>query len=47
MDDQTRAKVKAFRWYVSFANMELETIQAGDRAKLLIEAEEHLFPGGK
>lgn len=32
------------QWFVDFANLGLETVKAGDRAKLLIESEEYLWP---
>ena len=37
-------KKEALKWYVDFANMDLETIKPGDKAKLLIESEEYLYP---
>jgi hypothetical protein len=45
MDEKTKAQVKGLEWFVGFANQDLETIGAGDRAKLLVEAEDYLFPG--
>jgi len=37
-------KQKALQWFVDFANLNLETISPGDRAKLLVESGEYLFP---
>jgi hypothetical protein len=34
---------EALQWFVDFANMDLEAIKPGDKAKLLVEAEEYLF----
>jgi hypothetical protein len=39
-----KARQDALEWLVRFANMELETITPGDKAKLLVEAERHLWP---
>ena len=36
--------IEALQWFVDFANLDLEGIKAGDRAKLLVEAEEYLWP---
>jgi len=41
--DVIRRKEK-LEWYVDFANMNLETIKPGDKAKLLIESAGHLYP---
>lgn len=35
---------EALQWFVDFANMNLEVIKPGDKAKLLVESEEYLFP---
>jgi hypothetical protein len=35
---------EALKWFVEFANFDLQAIKLGDKAKLLIEAEEHLWP---
>jgi len=32
------------QWFVDFANMDLDTIKLGDKAKLLVESEEYLSP---
>jgi hypothetical protein len=37
-------KQEALQWFVDFANMDLQTIKPGDKAKLLVEAEEYLWP---
>ncbi len=37
-------KVEALTWFVDFANLDLQAVKPGDRAKLLVEAEEHLWP---
>ena len=37
-------KQEALRWFVDFANMDLDAIKPGDKAKLLVEAEEYLWP---
>ncbi len=42
MDERTKVKADALQWYVDFANLDLEHITRGDKAKLLIEAEERL-----
>ena len=36
--------VETLRWFVEFANINLDSIKRGDKAKLLIEAEEHFYP---
>jgi hypothetical protein len=33
--------IEALQWFVDFANLDLENIKPGDRAKLLVEAEEY------
>jgi len=35
---------KALEWFVQFANMDLNELTMGDRAKLAVESEEYLFP---
>lgn len=42
--EDTVDKRKKLEWYVDFVNMDLETIKPGDKAKLLIEAEGHIYP---
>ncbi|MGO8991201.1 MAG: hypothetical protein ACLQGU_17785 [bacterium] len=37
-------KQEALQWFVNFGNMALDEISPGDRAKLLVEAEEYLWP---
>jgi hypothetical protein len=39
-----KEREEALQWFVDFANMNLETIKPGDKAKLLIESEEFLWP---
>jgi hypothetical protein len=39
-----KQNAEALRWFVDFANLDLQALKPGDRAKLLIEAEEHLWP---
>jgi len=41
MDEKKNTTVE---WYVNFAQMDLETLGPGDRAKLEVEAREYLFP---
>jgi len=41
MDEKKNATVE---WFVNFAQMDLERLGAGDRAKLEVEAREYLFP---
>ncbi len=36
--------VEKIQFFVNFAQMDLEKLAAGDRAKLLVEAGEMLFP---
>jgi len=40
-------KQEALQWFIDFANMDLETIKPGDKAKLLVESEEYLSPKGE
>lgn len=40
-------KVRALEWFVQFANMDLDTLSLGDRAKILVESEEFLFSRSK
>jgi len=40
-------KKEALQWFVDFANMDLEAIKPGDKAKLLVEAEDYLWPKGE
>ena len=35
---------EALEWFVEFANLKLDGLKAGDKAKLLVESEEYLFP---
>jgi hypothetical protein len=35
---------EALQWFVEFANMDLNGLKLGDKAKLLVESTEHLFP---
>lgn len=35
---------EALQWFVQFANLNLIELKPGDRAKLVVEAEEYLFP---
>src|SRR3989304_2499824 len=39
-----KEREEALRWFVDFANMDLEGIKPGDKAKLLVESKEYLFP---
>lgn len=39
-----KQREEALKWFVQFANMDLEEIKPGDKAKLLVESEEYLFP---
>jgi hypothetical protein len=39
-----KGDTEALQWFVDFANLDLEHIGPGDKAKLLVEAEEHLWP---
>jgi hypothetical protein len=41
MDKERR---EALEWFVQFANMNLDELKPGDRAKLLIESQEYLSP---
>lgn len=41
---EAKEKQEALEWFVQFANTDLETIKPGDKAKLLIESEEYLYP---
>lgn len=41
MDQQER---EPLQWFVNFANTDLDNVNPGDKAKLLVEAPEHLFP---
>lgn len=38
-----RERKEALKWFVDFANMDLNQLKPGDKAKLLVEAEEYLF----
>jgi len=40
--DKERQEV--LEWFVQFANLNLTELRPGDKAKLLVESEEHLFP---
>ena len=35
---------EALAWFVGFANLDLRAVKPGDKAKLQVEAEEHLWP---
>jgi len=37
-------KKEALQWFVEFANRDLNGLTPGDKAKLLVESTEHLFP---
>jgi len=37
-------KKEALQWFVDFANMKLDGLKPGDKAKLLVESEEYLSP---
>lgn len=39
-----KESAETLQWFVDFANMDLETIRPGDRAKLVVEAADYLFP---
>lgn len=39
-----KENIEALQWFVDFANLDLITIKPGDRAKLLVEAKERLWP---
>ena len=39
-----RENMEALNWFVAFANLDLQALKPGDRAKLQVEAEEHLWP---
>ena len=39
-----KEREEALQWFVDFANMDIKTIKPGDKAKLLVEAEEYLSP---
>jgi hypothetical protein len=39
-----KERQEALQWFVHFAQMDLKEIKAGDKAKLLVEAEEYLSP---
>ena len=42
-----KESIEALQWFVDFANIGLESIKPGDRAKLLVESEEYLWPRGE
>jgi hypothetical protein len=44
VNQELKTKTHALEWYIGFANQDLKTIDAHERAKLLIEAEKYLFP---
>lgn len=39
-----REQKKNFEWLIQFANLDLPNLGAGDKAKLLVESEDYLFP---
>lgn len=39
-----KERQEALEWFVQFANLNLNELRPGDRAKLLVESTEHLFP---
>jgi len=39
-----KEKQEALQWFVDFANTNLQEIKPGDKAKLLVEAEDYLLP---
>lgn len=39
-----KQNAEALQWFVDFANLDLESIKPGDKAKLLVEAKERLWP---
>lgn len=39
-----KERQEALEWFVDFVNVNLEAIKPGDKAKLLVESEEYLFP---
>ncbi len=39
-----KERQQALEWFVQFANMNLNELRPGDKAKLLVESEEYLFP---
>jgi hypothetical protein len=39
-----KGDTEALQWFVDFANLDLQAIKPGDKAKLLVEATEHLWP---
>ena len=39
-----KENAEVLQWFVNFANLDLERIKPGDKAKLLVEAAENLWP---
>ena len=39
-----KGNIEAIQWFVTFVNLDLERIKPGDKAKLLVEADEYLWP---
>ena len=39
-----KQRQEALEWFVQFANMNLNELRPGDKAKLIVESEEYLFP---
>jgi len=40
-----RESAEQLQWYVDFANRDLQSLSRGEKAKLLVDAEEYLWPG--